>query len=48
MPLKVSQLKLYRSFDIRIANVNTFEFEDEEALKTFANWYNGKGANYYV
>ena len=27
-----------------IANVNMFEFENEEALQTFANWYNGDGA----
>ena len=31
-----------------IANVNMFEFEDEEALKTFANWYNGNGADDYM
>ena len=37
-----------------IANVNMFEFEDEdededeEALKTFANWYNGNGADHYI
>ena len=31
-----------------IANVNMFEFENEEALKTFANWYNGNGADDYM
>jgi hypothetical protein len=31
-----------------IANVNMFEFEDEEALKTFSNWYSGNGADDYM
>ena len=31
-----------------IANVKMFEFEDEEALKTFANWYSGNGANVFI
>ena len=31
-----------------IANVNMFEFENEEALQTFANWYNGNGADDYM
>ena len=31
-----------------IANVNMFEFENEEALQTFANWYNCNGADDYM